>query len=174
MMWLHDDVIHDMLYLASIYWKRLIFTDCHEIVMDRPMDRPSYRDARMPLKICSGLFMAFTRFHLLKNINFPCFLWKFDGRNDRRTDWQTYGAMNRRTALLMEIRWSKNVYNWWRHLLERPHLIPIFRLQGMQLTTNSSTPSMCALASWYDSWTHELKSFQILCWLLNCVNWSLL
>ena len=89
MMWLHDDVIHDMLYLASIYWKRLIFTDCHEIVMDRPMNRPSYRDVRMPLKTCSGLFMIFPRFHLLKNIDFPCFLRKRDRRTDGRTDGRT-------------------------------------------------------------------------------------
>ena len=87
-----DDVI--VWYLSSIYWKRLIFTDCHEIVMDRPMDRPSYRDARMPLKICSALFMTFPRFHLLKTSIFPVF---YESVTDRPTDRPTDGPTDRPT-----------------------------------------------------------------------------
>ena len=51
-----------------------------------------------------------------------------------------------------------------------PH--PIFCLQGMQLTTNSSTPLMCMLAWVWECWMRKLKSFQLICWTMQYVIWS--
>ena len=42
-----------------------------------------------------------------------------------------------------------------------PH--QIFHLQGMQLTTNSSTLLMCYLALQWNSWICTFKSFQLIC-----------
>jgi hypothetical protein len=42
--------------------------------------------------------------------------------------------------------------------------VKIFRLQAMQLTTDSSTPSMCWLTSWCDRWIGDLKSFRMMCY----------
>ena len=58
---------------------------------DRPMDRPSCRDTRMHLKMCSSLFRALTGYCLLNNIGFPCFgecvtHGTKDRPNKRRTD----------------------------------------------------------------------------------------
>ena len=57
--------------------------------IDRPTnghDIPSYRDARIHLMICSGLFLAFTGFSLLKNIDFSCSLQK-RGRILKAKNW---------------------------------------------------------------------------------------
>ena len=43
----------------------------------------------------------------------------------------------------------------------------LFCLQGMQLTTNSSIPSMRILTCWWDSWTREFSSFQMICGTLH-------
>ena len=59
---------------------------------DQLTDWPSYRDAGMHPKICSGLFMAFPGFQLLKKNRFSLFFTKAsptDGRTDGPTDGQT-------------------------------------------------------------------------------------
>ena len=48
---------------------------------------------------------------------------------------------------------------WFDH-----HPIRISHLQGMQFTTNSSTPSMCWLVWQWDSWIHKLNSIWLICW----------
>ena len=58
---------------------------------DQLTDWPSYRDAGMHPKICSGLFMAFPGFQMLKNIDFPCFLQKRHQRTNGRTDGRADG-----------------------------------------------------------------------------------
>ena len=45
----------------------------------------------------------------------------------------------------------------------------IIHLQGMQLTTDSSTPSMCWLAWQCDNRIREPKSFRLICWTINFV-----
>ena len=48
----------------------------------------------------------------------------------------------------------------------------IYRLQQMQLTTNSSTPTMCWLARRWGSWMRKLKSFRLICWTAYYTVWS--
>ncbi len=59
-----------------------------------------------------------------------------------------------------------NLMNWYLRPFVSMCFWWMFCLQGMQLTTNSSTPSMCKLLSQYNSWTREVKSFQMICWTL--------
>ena len=74
--------------------------------------------------------------------------------------------MNGQTALLIAMQWPIIVNNTSRHLPERHGHQPIriSHLQGMQFTTNSSTPSMCWLVWQWDSWIHELNSIWLICW----------
>ena len=49
-------------------------------------------------------------------------------------------------------------------------LYQIFCLQEMQLTTDSSAPSICWLALWWGSWICKLKSYQLICFNLHFIH----
>ena len=73
---IHDVLIAQLGFLERLFIEKWRYSLNRDRWIDRLMDRPSCIDARMYLKICSSIFKAFLRCHLLrKKIDFP--FWVF-------------------------------------------------------------------------------------------------
>ena len=91
--------------------------------------------------------------------------WQIDWRIDWRIDWQTDGAMNKWTAIFMEIRWCKTTDGWWRRLLERPTLSLIqYQTFAFKGCSWRPTPAHPRCADWYNNGTVESASSRTFEW----------